>query len=80
MTGSSINSNGNTCSPEKPISECLEGTIFSRSIFISSKAVLYRISAELPMSIRIRRILWFAISKVYTKTSVCGIDTRIVII
>jgi hypothetical protein len=59
-TGSSIDSNG---------------ILVPASIFISSKVVLYRISAELHVSIRIRRILWLAISKVNTKALVCGIDT-----
>jgi hypothetical protein len=44
-------------------------------IFISSKAVLYRISAELPVSIRIWQMLWLAIEKVNNKASICGIDT-----
>jgi hypothetical protein len=75
LTGSSIDPNGNTCSPENPNSECLVGTIFPRSIFISSKAILYKISAELPMSIRIQCILWLAMAKLNTKASVCGRDT-----
>jgi hypothetical protein len=57
MTKSSINPNGNTCYPEKPTSECLPKTIFPWSIIISSKVVLYRISTELPVSIKIRCIL-----------------------
>jgi hypothetical protein len=74
MTGSSIDPNGNTCSLEKPTSECLARKIFRQSIFISLKVVLYRILVELPMSIRIRCILWFAIAKLNTKVSVCGRD------
>jgi hypothetical protein len=46
MTGSSIDPNGNSCSPKKPTSEYLAGTIFRQFIFISSKADLYWISVE----------------------------------
>jgi hypothetical protein len=77
MTGNSIDPNWNTCYPEKPTSECLVGTIFGLSIFIRSKAVMYRISAELPMSIRIRCILWLAMTKLNTKVSEYGRDTPV---
>jgi hypothetical protein len=75
MTKSSIDPNGNTCYPEKPTSECLPKTIFPRSIFISSKAVLYRISTDLPVSIKIRCILWLAMNNLNTKVSVHERDT-----
>jgi hypothetical protein len=77
MTGSSIDPNGNNCSPENPTNECLAETIFPRSIFISLKAVFHRILAELPVSIRIRCIQWLAIAKLNTEALVCRIDTLV---
>jgi hypothetical protein len=65
-----------TCSPEKPARECLVGITLLRSIFISLKADLQRISAELPVSIKIRCILWLAIAKLNNKASVCWRDTH----
>jgi hypothetical protein len=48
---------------------------FYLSIFISSKAIMYRISVELLVSIRIRCILLLAFAKLNTKTLICRIDT-----
>jgi hypothetical protein len=75
ITRSSTDPNGNSYSPQNSTSECLAGTIFPRSIFISSKAFLNRILVELPLSIWIQNILWLSIARLSTKASVCGRDT-----
>jgi hypothetical protein len=75
VTGSGMILIGRTYSPPNPTRGKPNGLIMSRSIPICWKAGQYKISAELPLSTRIRWIAWLATVTVTINASSWGITT-----
>lgn len=60
---------GYSLSPVKPTNGAVAARSFSFPIPICSNTDKYKMSAELPLSINILQVRWFAITKVTTRAS-----------